>query len=293
VKSTDERTPKGIRRNAEGFTFLILLIVSFSMLVLSTRSFVLNIQEIGFSIFSGARGGISAVGSFGARTISAIQELSDLRKAYAELVKRMEYYEVVQRDAAEIRRENLRLREQLGFLETARFRQIPARMVGRDPDNLFSAFVIDKGARHGIKRNMSVIAFQDGQQGLVGKIVQVGRSESLVMPIYDPTAFVSARFSESRYEGIVVGQGSADRPLFMRYIKKRARDEIRFGDLVTTSGIGGIYPKDIVIGRVSKLVFQDYETSINAELDPAIDFSRLEYVFALEKETEREANPDD
>lgn len=255
------------------------------MLILSTRSFVLNIQEIGFSVFSGARSGFSAVGSFGSRTISAVKELSDLRKGYAELVKRMEYYEVVQRDSAEIRRENLRLREQLGFLETARYRQIPARLTGRDPDNLFSAFVIDKGAKHGIKRNMSVIAFQDGQQGLVGKIVQVGRTESLVMPIYDSNAFVSARFSESRYEGIVDGQGSADRPLLMRYIKKRAREEIRFGDLVVTSGIGGVYPKDLIVGRVSKLVFQDYETSINAELEPAIDFSRLEYVFALEKES--------
>ena len=283
MKRADERIPKGFRRNTDGLVFLLLIMVSVSMLILSTRSFVLNVQAVGFSVFSGARSGLSTVTSFGTRTVAAVKELSDLRKEYAELVKRIEYYEVVQRDAAEIRRENLRLREQLGFLDTARYRQIPARLTGRDPDNLFSSFVIDKGSKHGIKRNMSVIAFQDGQQGLVGKVVQVGRSESLVMPIYDSSAFVAARFSESRYEGIVEGQGNADRPLFMRYIKKRARDEIRFGDLVVTSGIGGIYPKDLIIGRVSKLVFQDYETSINAELEPAIDFSRLEYVFALER----------
>ncbi len=283
MKRSDERTPKGLRPNTEGLVFLLLVMVSVSMLILSTRSFVLNVQEIGFSLFSGARSGLSAIGSFGTRTVAAVKELSDLRKEYAELVKRMEYYEVVQRDAAEIRRENLRLREQLGFLETTRYRQIPARITGRDPDNLFSAFVVDKGAKHGIKRNMSVVAFQDGKQGLVGKVVQVGRSESLVMPVYDAKAFVAARFAESRYEGVVDGQGSADQPLLMRYIKKRAREEIRFGDVVVTSGIGGIYPKDLIIGRVSKLVFQDYETSINAELEPAIDFSRLEYVFALEK----------
>jgi rod shape-determining protein MreC len=288
VKGSDERTPKGFRRNAELFVFLLLLIASSLMLVLSTRSFVLNVKEIGFSLFSGARNGISSVGAFGARTVAAIQELSDLRKEYSELVKRIEYYEVVQRDAAEIRRENLQLREQLGFLETSRYRQIPARVIGRDPDNLFSAFVIDKGSKHGIKRNMCVIAYQDGQQGLVGKTVQVGRSQTLVMPIYDASAFVSARFSASRYEGIVTGLGSADTPLLMRYIKKRAKDEIRFGDMVSTSGMGGIYPKDLVIGRVTKLVFQDYETSINAELEPAIDFSRLEYVFAMERYQDEE-----
>lgn len=263
------------------------------MLVLSTRSFVLDVKELGFSFFSGARSGISAIGSFGSRTVNAVRELSDLRKEYAELVKRMEYYEVIQRDAAEVRKENLRLREQLGFQEISQFRQIPARMVGRDPDNLFSSFVIDKGSKHGIKRNMSVIAFQDGQQGLVGKVVQVGRAQSLVMPLYDSNAFVASRLSVSRYEGIVVGQGNADRPLIMRYIKKRAREEIKYGDVVVTSGLGGVYPKDLVIGRVSKLVFQEYETSINAELESAIDFSRLEYVFAIEKDgTSAEASND-
>ena len=267
------------------------MILSLSMLVLSTRSFVLNVKEIGFSVFSGARSGISAIGSFGSRTIDAVKELSNLRKEYAELVKRMDYYEVIQRDAAEIKKENLRLHEQLGFLESSQYKQIPARIIGRDPDNLFSAFVIDKGSQHGIKRNMCVIAFQDGQQGLVGKVVQVGLSNSLVMPVYDSNAFVSSRLSESRYEGIVVGQGSSDRPLIMRYIKKRAREEIKFGDVVTTSGIGGIYPKDLVIGRVSKLVFQEYETSINAELESAIDFSRLEYVFAFEKMQSAEELP--
>jgi len=284
VKSTDERSPRGGRRNVEAYAFALLMIFSFSMLVISTRSFVLDVKEIGFSIFSGARSAVSAIGSFGARTVDAVRELSNLRKEYAELVKRMEYYEVIQRDAAEIRKENIRLREQLGFQETAHFKQIPARIIGHDPDNLFSAFVIDKGSKHGIKRNMCVIAFQDGQQGLVGKVVQVGRSDSLVMPVYDVNAFVSSRLSTSRYEGIVAGQGNADRPLLMRYIKKRAREEIKFGDVVTTSGLGSIYPKDLAIGRVSKLVFQEYETSINAELESAIDFSRLEYVFALEKE---------
>lgn len=285
MKSVDERDSRGVRRNATAYMFALLLIASLSLLILSTRSFVLDVQEIGFSIFSGVRAGISAVGSFGSRTVDAVRELATLRQEYADLVKRMEYYEVVQRDAAEIRKENIRLREQLGFHETAVFKQIPARVIGRDPDNLFSAFVIDKGAKNGIKRNMSVIAFQDGQQGLVGKIVQVGRGESLVMPVYDASAFVSARFAETRYEGIVVGQG-VDRPLSMRYIKKRAKDEIRFGDLVTTSGMGGIYPKGLVIGRVSKIVFQDYETSINAELESSIDFSRLEFVFAVEKAKE-------
>jgi rod shape-determining protein MreC len=201
---------------------------------------------------------------------------------------RVERYETLERDAADIRRENLRLKEQLGFAETIRYRYVPARIVGRDPDNLFSAFVINKGSRHGIKRNMTIIAYQDGVQGLVGKIVQVGRSESLVMPIYDEKAFVASRMIESRYEGIVAGQGSADLPLIMRYIKKRAKEELHFGDAVATSGMGGIYPKDLIIGRISNILFQEYETSLEVEIEPAIDFSRIEYVFAVDMENMEE-----
>jgi rod shape-determining protein MreC len=284
MRHDDERAPRR-RRNAEAYVFAALVFVSFSTLLISTRSFVLNVGELGLSLFSGVRSGITAVSSFASRTVLSVKELANLRKEYAELLVRVERYETLERDAADIRRENLRLREQLGFSETIRYRHVPARVVGRDPDNLFSAFVIDKGARHGIRRNMTVIAYQDGVQGLVGKIVQVGRSESLVMPIYDVNAFVASRMIESRYEGIVAGQGNADLPLVMRYIKKRAKEDLHFGDAVSTSGMGGIYPKDLIIGRVSNIIFKEYETSLEVELEPAIDFSRIEYVFAVDVES--------
>ncbi len=282
MRHDDARAPRR-RRSAEAYVFAALMFVSFSSLLISTRSFVLNVGELGLSLFSGVRGVVTAVSSFASRTVLSVTELANLRKQYAELLVRMERYESLERDAADIRRENLRLREQLGFAETLRYRYVSARIIGRDPDNLFSAFVIDKGVKHGIKRNMTVIAYQDGIQGLVGKVVQVGRTESLVMPVYDANAFVAARLVESRYEGIVSGQGSADLPLLMRYIKKRAKEELHFGDAVATSGMGGIYPKDLVIGRVSKILFQEYATSIEVELESAIDFSRIEYVFAVDR----------
>ncbi len=283
MRPEQDRAP-AVRRRPEIFFFALFLALSLSLLLISTRSFVVNVQEVGMSVFSGVRSGIFSVGDFGRKTVGAVRELSNLREEYADLTRRLEQYEIVQRDSADIRRENQRLRELLSFSETISYKHFPARIIGRDPDNLYSAFVIDKGSRHGIKKNLPVIAYQDGIQGLVGKVVQVGRSESLVMPVYDSRAFVSARFSESRYEGIVAGQGDADHPLLMKYIKKRAKEEIHFGDTIATSGMGGIYPTDIVIGRVSRLIFQEYETSLSVEIDPAIDFSRLEYVFCVEKD---------
>jgi rod shape-determining protein MreC len=108
------------------------------------------------------------------------------------------------------------------------------------------------------------------------------------MPVYDLSFYVSARLSDSRYEGLVEGQGNPEASLLMRSIPKRAREEINYGDLIVTSGIGGVYPPGITIGRVSNILYQEYETSMSVEMDPSIDFSRLEYVFVIELETKAE-----
>jgi rod shape-determining protein MreC len=277
------------RLNADVYVFIALGLISFSVLMISTRSFVIDFKDLGLSAFSGIRERVHFVSSFFSQTVLSIQELASLRRDYAELTNQIARYEQLERNAAEIRQENNRLREQLGFSETVSYRHIPAKVIGRDSDNLFSALVINKGKYHGVKNNMPVIAFQNGIQALVGKIIQAGQLESLVMPIYDTSSYVSSRFSGSRYEGIVEGQGNPDMPLIMRFIRKRARDEISFGDLITSSGMGGVFPLGITVGRVSKIHYQEYETSMEVELDAAIDFSRLEYVFVIETEKQNEA----
>jgi rod shape-determining protein MreC len=195
----------------------------------------------------------------------------------------MARYERLERTSADIRQENNRLREQLGFSETLTLSHIPAQIIGRDPDNLFSALVINKGRREGLKNDMPVVAFQNGVEALMGKVSQAGALESLVLPVYDTNFFISARFSDSRYEGLVEGQGDREAPLLMRNIPKRAREEINYGDLVVSSGIGGVYPPGVVIGRVIQC--EEYENAMTVELESALTFSRLEYVFVIDLES--------
>uniref|UniRef100_A0A7C3HV39 Cell shape-determining protein MreC n=1 Tax=Gracilinema caldarium TaxID=215591 RepID=A0A7C3HV39_9SPIR len=275
--------PSPRRSNNTLYVFLALTTIAFSSLLFSTRSFVIDVRDVGFSLFSGLRGTIHGVTSSVQKTILSIEELRRLKQEYDQLSKQLERYEQLARSAADIGQENINLKKQLDFSQNLVYKHIPAQIIGKDPDNLFSSFVIDKGIKEGIKKNMAVIAFQDGIQGLVGLVVQVGRHESMVMPVYDANSFVSARFAQSLYEGIVSGQGDVNSPLIMKYIKKRAKDEIQYGDRIVTSGLGGVYPKGIEIGRVSKIIFQEYETSLTVELESAIDFSRLEYVFVIEK----------
>ncbi|MDR0315888.1 MAG: rod shape-determining protein MreC [Treponema sp.] len=270
------------------YVFAALTIVSFGLLLFSTRPFTLNIKEMGLSLFSGVRGGIYEVSSFVSRTVLSVRELADLRREHAGLLERVARYEQLERSAAEISQENIRLREQLGFTQTLRYRHVPAELIGRDPDNLFSALVINKGRRSGVSKDMAVIAWQNGVQALVGKVIEAGAFESLVMPLYDGNSFIASRFAVSRYEGITEGQGNPDSTLRMRFIQKRARDEISQGDIVVTSGMGGIYPAGVNIGRVSSISYREYEISMEVEMEPFIDFSRLEYVFVIAAEPEKD-----
>jgi rod shape-determining protein MreC len=126
-----------------------------------------------------------------------------------------------------------------------------------------------------------VVAFQDGIEGLVGRVVDVGHGSSIVVPLYDSTSFVAARLAKARHEGLISGNGSANEPLVMRYVKKRAKEEVQFGDLVVTTGFESVYPPDIAIGRVNRVRVLEYQSSIEIDLDPILDFSRLEYVFVI------------
>ncbi|MDR1095579.1 MAG: rod shape-determining protein MreC [Spirochaetaceae bacterium] len=279
---TDKPVKKRSRR--DNYVFVALCCVSFACLLFSTRSFVINFRNAGFSLFSGLRVGMHSVSSFAGGIVNSIQELARLRRDYAELVERMERYEIFERTAAEIRQENYRLREQLDFSLSLQYKHTVAEITGRDPDNLYQAFTVNKGTRHGIKTNMSVIAYQNGVQALAGMVIQTGLLESLVMPVYSGSAYVSARFAKSRYEGLVEGQGGLEYPLRMRSITKLARSEIQEGDVVITSGLGGVYPAGITIGRVSSLYFEEALTSMEIELVPSIDFSRLEYVIIISPE---------
>jgi rod shape-determining protein MreC len=267
----------------EAYVFIALCLVSFSALLVSTRSFIVDFRNLGLSLFSGVRGSIYGVTSFVSGAVLAVRELATLRREYAELTERMARYERLERTSSDIRQENNRLREQLGFAETITVAHIPARIVGRDPDNLFSALVINKGSRDGLKNDLPVIAFQNGMEALIGKVSQAGAFESLVLPVYDVNFFVSARFSDSRHEGLVEGQGDREAPLVMKNIPKRAREEINYGDMVVSSGMGGVYPPGIAIGRVVR--FQEYENSMTVDLESAIIFSKLEYVFVIDVES--------
>ena len=260
--------------------FFLLLISSVS-LGFKSGSFILNIKQIGFSIFSSVEKSVNYVYSSITNTFNAVSELRQLRKDYNDLVLKLENYEEMQRSNAEIKKENERLKEQLDFSISLDEKNIPSRIISRDLDSAYSYLTIDKGSVNGIKKGMPVIAFQNGNNGLVGKIVQVGTFTAQVMPVYNIDNIVSARIQKTRDLGLVNGLGSLDQPLNLKYIRKSIANDLSYGDIVVTSGENDNYMKDIPIGSISKIAVLDYESSLTIELNPILDFSRLENVIVV------------
>ncbi len=267
---------------------IVFMLFSGIMLAFHSGGFVVNFQSLGFTLLSSVQKGVSAVASGVGDTFNAIHELARLREENRELTERLKNYEILQRNNTDIRKENERLKEQLDFSLTFQEKNYPAEIIGRNPDSLYSAFTINKGTKHGIRKNMPVLAVQGGIVGLVGKVVTVGSLTSLVMPIYDSKCSVSARIQNTRDIGLVSGNGSADSPLSMSYIVKRVLHELQLGDLIVTSGEGGNYIGDIPIGSISDIKVLDYDSSLSIKVTPVIDFSRIEMVIVSDR---MEVNP--
>ncbi len=272
-----------VSKHRTGATLGSLLLVSFILLAISSGSVAVKPKQIGLSVFSVFDNGFTQLGGFFARTVTSVSELQKLRVKYGDLEKQLGEYETIERDVVELREENRMLKQQLGFAQTLSYVNIPAEVIGNDPSNITSTIIINKGTRQGVEKDMPVVAFQDGFQGLVGKTLVVSANSSIVLPILDPNCYVGARLQSSRYEGLVNGAGTAEGDLDMSYVPKSARDVIQYGDLVITAGLNSIYPKGIYIGRVRSISAKAWETSLDLRIQPIIDFSRLEYVFVVKK----------
>lgn len=263
------------------FVLVILILSSGMMLAFSSGSFVVNFKTIGFTVFSTIQKEVHALSKGIMNMFTAGHELVKLRRDYDALVKKLENYEQMRRSNTGIRKENERLREQLKFSNSLEEKNYPAQIIARDTDNIDAYFTIDKGSSSGIKKNMPVIAYQDGNSGLVGKIVQVGKFTSIVMPVYNVNCTVSARIQNTRNIGLVSGKGNYEGTLSMKYIRKRILPELHFGDVIVTSGENNNYMRDLPLGTISKISVTDYNSSLDIELLPIIDFSRIENVIVV------------
>jgi len=176
-------------------------------------------------------------------------------------------------EAEELYLENVRLRELLDFKERAVYPLTAADVIGYDPSNLSSIIIIDKGRRQGINRDCAIIT----NDGLVGRVVEVADSTSKVLLINDINSGVAALIQRSRSSGLVSGTLAGG--LILHYLSCDA--DVKISDLVITSGLSSLYPKGILIGKVTKIQEERGAGEILAEVKPAADLNKLEEVLVV------------
>lgn len=270
-----------LKKHTSGTILIFILSISLISMSVSVNRFDFKPREIGSAFFSLFQISFSKITRFIGDTVNSIGELKKLKTEYEVLREKVTDYQILQRDIIELKLENQRLREQLGYTETISEHFISAQIIAQEPGDLFKTLVSDKGLKDGIRKNMPVIAFQNGFQGLVGRTLDVTAFSSKILPVFSKNSYVGARMLTNRFEGLVNGEGNKYGFLTMNYVKKRAKENIKFGDIVVTSGMKSIYPRGIYIGRVREMDTTEWQSSLQLKLEPIIDFSRLEYVFIL------------
>jgi len=272
-------------RYRRGLVLTAMLLSSSVLILFNGTPGVVKPQEIGLSIFgffeNVISGSIQAVGN----AASSMGDLFDAREKYEKAAARLKQYEGSERTLVQLREENRRLREQLSFHESLPYFNIPVEIVGRDPSKVYASFVVNKGYLDGVRRDQPVVATQSGVIGLVGKVADVGLTTAVIQPILDASLFVAGRVENTRNEGLVAGRGNNEERLSMAYVKKAAQADLHFGDLIVTAGAGSMYPADLPIGRIKGISAKEYQTSLDIDLEPVLDFSRLEYLTILRPES--------
>ncbi|MEX2143055.1 MAG: rod shape-determining protein MreC [Anaerolineales bacterium] len=212
------------------------------------------------------------------------QAIQDFINAPADITR-------LRQENAELRSENATLQTQIialqqqvseiellsALLDFARARPEnayqAAGVVGRDPSPFLHYVIINRGSDDGIRRGMPVV----GQEGLVGRVAQVTAKAARVELITDPAAQVSIRLQPSDVDGVLTGSITGD--LSIDLLPQDA--VLQAGDLVFTSGIGGLYPINILVGQVSSVRQEAQALFQTATVQPVVDFTRLEIVLVI------------
>jgi rod shape-determining protein MreC len=173
-----------------------------------------------------------------------------------------------------------RLQSLLGFKEQVIIKTVPAQVIGSSGSDLSRSVYIDKGSNQGIAPDMPVIT----AGGIVGKVLQVYPSTSLVLMINDQSSGVGVLLAKSRLQGVL--RGTADGELVLERVM--SDEQVTPGEAVLSSGGDQIFPKGFPVGTVMK-VSPGKELFLDIKVHPAADLSRLEEVLVVTEKLEREA----
>jgi len=285
-----KRPSVSIRRQGErSWLPLVLLILGLLLLVFHESGLLAPVENAAHYVLDPLQRLSSNIVESTGGVFRTVREVRDLRAEVEELRAQVDALRVENVRLREYEAEAQQLRALLNFasdypISTHLGAEVVSReagegfprgdTVGLEPDPYLSYVTINVGAQQGAEVGMSVVS---GGAGLVGRISDVGPRTAKVQLLTDPDSAVAALLQTTRGTGLVVGQ--PDGSLQMKYIPQE--EEVSVGDIVLTSGLGGLMPKGLVIGQVTAVQQREYETFQTATVRPAVDFTRLELAMVI------------
>jgi len=207
--------------------------------------------------------------------LTDLKEIRTSRERNVELEEALARYQAELVELREIANDYQRLSELLDYASAVQNQEtVAAEVINYDQNGLLRTIVINRGSRDGIARGMPVVA---SQGLLVGRIIDVTANAARVLLITDISSQVSARLQTTRAQGSVQGQLTGN----LRMIMIPQEADVQVGDLVVTSGLGGNFPPDIVIGQITSKRQFEFELNQEAEVRSLVDFATLEFVLVI------------
>jgi len=269
------------RRQQSGFlrSFAALFVVSALLLMLRNTDPIRGASTFATQLLVPAQRVMADAGGAGNRLVQAITEIETLRADNAALKaenERLTLENVALREAAFAAQQAAKLNE---VAKTLSFESVQAPVIARDPSNILATIVLGAGTESGIKAGHVVLS----EQGLVGRVSEVGTNYSKVLLITDPSSTLSALVEGSRATGIVRGQYGDS--LIMDWLLQT--EKVSVGDVVVTAGLGlgdelrSLYPKGLVVGRILQIQNAEAAAYQRAIIAPAVNLRRLENVLVV------------
>jgi rod shape-determining protein MreC len=270
----------------------LMIVLAILALILHQTGQLQSFEDLAFGWAQPLLHGVLGISDSTENLTGTFADVNTLRTQLKQLQSQLDAAKISQLRVTELEKENTLLRQQLGYKQSnpdfdlvgaAVLERNPdlARVTGQDPTNLTRFIILDQGSAQGVKVGMPIVT----PQGLVGRITAIGTNWAKAILIIDPSSSVNAVVQSTRATGVIQGESSnpAANNLIIKYVPQG--EAIKVGDTVLTSGMGGTFPKRLVIGQVTEVRQRDIELFQEAIIQPSVDFTRLEYVLVLKKFT--------
>lgn len=261
-----------------GFKVLIAIIFIMLGLILFTASVDVPVITSALSFITTPIQKISTNITNAAGYITDRRSVEELQGQVESLEKEVKELRELTIDYYDIKHENAQLVKHFDLKQKdTSLRIVPSSIIGRDPNENFYSFTIDEGAISGISVNDPVIT----DKGLVGWVYSVSANSCKVKSILSPETNVGVIDIRTGDSGVIKGLVQlADKNLTrLTYIP--AQNDLKAGDMLVTSGLSGMYPKNLQVGKVKELTYDSFDASLYAVVEPFEDIINMKEVFVI------------